>query len=130
MLLEGKPAHMIGEAAWKAWAAPIIAALGPCPYGILASDQPKVKKQTTRMLKCECGECQAIWRTSGKVVAQVLTKFEELNATLQSAHDATKAKALFEPRKPFFRCIDPLCTGGFLLGAEDAETGEDDESGE
>lgn len=40
--------------------------LGPYPHAKLDSMKSPVKKQTTRMIKCECGSCGYIARTSKK----------------------------------------------------------------
>lgn len=50
----------------------IIRALGEYPAGAIASDA-KRKKQTTRMLKCECGDCGYIARVTRSWVEKVGT---------------------------------------------------------
>jgi predicted DNA-binding ribbon-helix-helix protein len=94
MQLEGPPKSMLGGAAWLAWATPILDAVGPIPHAPLAPYAAQPKKQTTRMLKCECPECGAIWRTSAKVIKQI---------SLKSASMC---------------CIDPLCDGQIPLDTE------------
>lgn len=69
----------LGGEAWKAWAQPIIDALGVCPHKALAEFVAKSKeesKQTTRMLKLEHEACAAsddgspvVWRMSSKHIA-------------------------------------------------------------
>jgi predicted SprT family Zn-dependent metalloprotease len=66
MNLEGKAASMAGGNAWKVWAQPILEALGPCNYGALLSAPLEKKKQTTRMVKCECPVCGFTFRTTAK----------------------------------------------------------------
>lgn len=100
MDLEGKPKYMAGGAAWLAWAQPLIDAAGPMPYDALARHVKKEAKQTTRMLKCECPECGAIWRTSRKVLEGVV----ERHATVRGSGYARQASA-------YAQCIDPGCTG-------------------
>lgn len=53
---------------WYAWALPIINALGPMPYGSLATDgiSSARAKQTAAMLKLECPVCDFIARTTKK----------------------------------------------------------------
>jgi len=48
--------------AFDAWAAPILAELGPWPHAPLG--HATRKKQTTRMIKCTCRECGFVFRTS------------------------------------------------------------------
>jgi hypothetical protein len=68
-----------GGDVWKAWAGPIIEALGKCPHAAIAAHVAKKAeeaKQSTRMLKFEhqgCAEADGeayIWRASGKATAQ------------------------------------------------------------
>jgi hypothetical protein len=53
--------------------APLVAAItarhGAYPHRTLDKAQSGQKKQTTRMLKCQCDECSAIWRMSAAVMA-------------------------------------------------------------
>jgi hypothetical protein len=53
---------------FMAWAAPIIAQLAPYPHRRLNALSPvaQKKKQTGRMLKCECSECGYTVRTARK----------------------------------------------------------------
>tara|TARA_R110000787_G_scaffold631_7_gene2353 strand:- start:636 stop:1220 length:585 start_codon:yes stop_codon:yes gene_type:complete len=66
--LEGKPTATVAGDAWRDWALPIIALLGPLPHAALsgAAGGSTEKKQTTRMIKCECGSCGFVFRTSSK----------------------------------------------------------------
>jgi hypothetical protein len=45
----------------------VIAKAGAFPHSTL--DLSSRKKQSTRMLKCQCGECGAIWRMAAKTAA-------------------------------------------------------------
>lgn len=65
MGLIGKPTHMSGGPEWDAWALPILEQVGKIPHGAIEAYTPK-KKQTTRMLKCECPACGFTFRTSAK----------------------------------------------------------------
>lgn len=53
---------------WYSWALPIINALGPMPYGTLATDGISSARpaQTAAMLKLECPVCDFIARTTKK----------------------------------------------------------------
>ena len=51
--LEGKATATVAGDGWRAWALPIIEALGPYPHSALSPGGGK-KTQTTRMLKAEC----------------------------------------------------------------------------
>jgi hypothetical protein len=67
---EGKPTQM--EPTIEAAAALVVkieAKVGAFPHRRL--DMSSRKKQSTRMLKCECTSCKAIWRMSAKVIAMV-----------------------------------------------------------
>jgi hypothetical protein len=66
--LEGKPTQMeLPTALAAALANAVIAKAGAFPHRRL--DMSNRKKQSTRMLKCECGDCGAIFRMSAKVLA-------------------------------------------------------------
>jgi hypothetical protein len=54
-----------------AWAAVMTARYGAFPHRTLDKSQSPVKKQGTRMLKCTCGECGAVWRLTRKVIDTV-----------------------------------------------------------
>lgn len=64
--LRGKMTGAFGEghAPWHAWADPILADLGPFPGAQMTPGGGK--KQTTRMLKVTCSECDIVLRMSGK----------------------------------------------------------------
>lgn len=66
--LEGKPTATTAGDAWRAWANPIIEKLGPLPHAALsgANGGSTEKKQSTRMIKCECSSCGFVFRTSSK----------------------------------------------------------------
>lgn len=53
--------------------APILDAAGPLPHARLdtAGEMTAPKKQTTRLLKCECAECGYTVRTARKWLEQV-----------------------------------------------------------
>lgn len=68
--LEGKPTHTVAGAKFKAWADPWIAARGEWPGGALNTNHPSRKKQGTRLLKCECGECGYTVRTTAKWIEE------------------------------------------------------------
>jgi len=67
--LEGKLTSTTGGEAWKAWAQPILDAIGPFP-GAAIKDGVRAAgsggKQTTRLIKCECTECGLLFRTTRK----------------------------------------------------------------
>lgn len=64
--LTGKMTATVAGPGWKAWAAPILEALGPIPHGSLNSAGNGQKKQTTRMIKvvCQNAECGFTFRTT------------------------------------------------------------------
>jgi len=56
--LTGKMTATIAGEGWYAWAAPILAILGPMPYAALRDGmKPPRKKKKTYLLKVECGQC-------------------------------------------------------------------------
>lgn len=63
--LEGKATATFAGDAFKQRVAPILRALGPLPHAKL-TPMIKIKKQTTRMLKCECETCGYTARVSKK----------------------------------------------------------------
>jgi hypothetical protein len=67
--LEGKMTATVAGDGWKAWADPILEALGPLPgaelRGCLAGGK---KKQTTRMLKLTCDDCAWSCRTTASMI--------------------------------------------------------------
>jgi predicted SprT family Zn-dependent metalloprotease len=68
MGLEGKATATVAGDNWREWAFPIIAKLGPIPHGAIDPSASGVKKQTTRLLKCECDTCGFIFRATAKHV--------------------------------------------------------------
>lgn len=84
--LEGKMTATVAGEKWHEWADPIVAKLGALPHARLdpGADTTK-KKQTTRLIKCECEDCGFVFRASAK---WALETAEEL------------------------RCPDPSCDGG------------------
>jgi len=62
--LEGKPTATVAGAALRAKLAEIAEALGPYPHATL--NLSARKKQTTRMIKVECGDCDGVFRTTQK----------------------------------------------------------------
>lgn len=69
--LEGKPTQMHANADLRAKLEKIAAKIGPYPHSTL--DLSSRKKQTTRLLKCVCHQCEATWRMAG-AWAQMLTQ--------------------------------------------------------
>ena len=57
--------------------------LGPYPHAKLDAKKSPVKKQTTRLIKCECGECGYVCRTTRKWL-------EDVGAPLCPAHPKKK----------------------------------------
>jgi len=82
--LEGKMTATTEGEKWHEWADPILEKLGPLPHAKLTGSSSSEKKQTTRLLKCECDECGFVFRASSK---WALETAEEL------------------------RCPDPSCDG-------------------
>lgn len=64
--LEGKATATVAGEQWHVWADPILKSLGPLPHAALTPDGNGEKKQSTRMIKCECAECGFVFRTSLK----------------------------------------------------------------
>jgi len=64
--LIGKPTATIAGDGWHKWADPIIESLGPLPHAPLEALSSDKKKQTTRMIKCECSDCGFTFRTASK----------------------------------------------------------------
>lgn len=71
--LEGKMTATVAGPAFKQAFAPILEKIGPIPHSALtnASASSAPKKQSTRMIKCECQECGYIARTSQKWIDEV-----------------------------------------------------------
>uniref|UniRef100_A0AAU7VHV8 Transcription elongation protein n=1 Tax=Dinoroseobacter phage vB_DshS_R26L TaxID=3161158 RepID=A0AAU7VHV8_9CAUD len=63
--LVGKPTATVAGVDWHKWADPILSDLGPLPHAAIKPGNGK-KKQTTRMIKCECVNCGFTFRTSAK----------------------------------------------------------------
>ncbi len=61
--LVGKPTSTEPGPEWHEWADAVIEELGHFPHSPIVLD-PKKKKQTTRMIKCECEDCGFIFRTT------------------------------------------------------------------
>ena len=61
--LEGKATATVAGDAWRAWAGPVLAALGDYPHSTLTAGETGKKKQGTRQLKAECA-CGVIYRMS------------------------------------------------------------------
>jgi hypothetical protein len=66
--LEGKATATVAGDGWRAWAFPILRELGAIPHAALDPMQSGVKKQSTRLLKCECDTCGFIFRATAKHV--------------------------------------------------------------
>lgn len=65
--LDGPMTATHASATWFAWAAPIIEALGPMPYGALSgAHHTGRKKQRTSLLKVECPACGWLARVTAK----------------------------------------------------------------
>lgn len=64
--LEGKMTATVAGAALATQLAAIACTLGGYPHSVINLDGGTVKKQTTRMLKVECGECGYTVRTTAK----------------------------------------------------------------
>lgn len=66
--LEGKATATSAGDGWREWAFPILRKLGALPHGALDPASSGIKKQSTRLLKCECDECGFIFRATAKHV--------------------------------------------------------------
>lgn len=64
--LEGKPTQACDGPAFREWAEPILQALGPIPHSAIDPASSGVKKQSTRLPKCTCGDCGFIFRATAK----------------------------------------------------------------
>ena len=64
--LTGKATATVAGPQWHIWADPILASLGPLPHAALTPGGNGEKKQTTRMIKCECPDCGFVMRTTVK----------------------------------------------------------------
>lgn len=73
--LEGKLTATTAGEQWHLWADPILAKLGPLPGAALAAGAELAggkKKQTTRMIKLSCDQCEFTCRTSAKHIHDVM----------------------------------------------------------
>jgi hypothetical protein len=64
--LEGKATTMVTGQGIAAFAAAFIKKHGAYPAGSLSKARGPAKKQGTRLIKCECGECGYVVRTTAK----------------------------------------------------------------
>jgi predicted SprT family Zn-dependent metalloprotease len=64
--LEGKPASMDAGPIWHDLHTALMESLGPLPHHKIDTSKPEKKKQTTRLLKCECPDCGFTFRTTAK----------------------------------------------------------------
>ena len=72
MGLEGKPTQMEPRPEFAdAWTAVVVGKWGEFPHSELDKSQSPVKKQTTRLLKCECSDCGSIWRLTQTVIDRI-----------------------------------------------------------
>lgn len=73
LLTEGTPTAAHGGKEFKKVWKPILADIGPLP-GALGFNRGKGRKVAgTRMIKCECGDCGAVWRMASKWISDDLT---------------------------------------------------------
>lgn len=82
--LEGKATATVAGDVWRAWAGPVLEALGPYPHSTLTAGETGKKKQSTRMLKIECPSegCGMLYRASRKNVDRGLPKCPECDARM------------------------------------------------
>lgn len=66
MGLEGKLTATVPGAECKEYCDAIAEKLGPIPHGKLDQTKSGIKKQGTRMIKCECPKCGYVCRTTAK----------------------------------------------------------------
>lgn len=64
--LDGKPKATFAGEAFKEWQTPVLDQLGEYPTPRLNTDGGQEKKQTTRLVKCECDHCGYVIRTTQK----------------------------------------------------------------
>lgn len=62
--LEGKMTATIAGDGWRAWAEPVLAKLGPMPGAPLTAMTTGKKKQSTRLIKCQCDACGFTFRVT------------------------------------------------------------------
>lgn len=67
--LEGKATATTAGPLWAEWAHPILQGLGPIPHAVLDPALSGVKKQTTRLIKCKCEDCDFTFRATAKWVS-------------------------------------------------------------
>ncbi|UXO93783.1 transcription elongation protein [Pseudanabaena phage Pan1] len=87
--LIGKPTATIAGPEWHAWADKILESLGPLPHAALKAGGNGVKKQSTRMIKCQCQDCGFVMRTSSQWIENACGDL---------------------------RCPDPICGGSMDIG--------------
>ena len=64
--LEGKPKEMTAGALWHELFDELLTTLGAMPHHALSAKSKEEKKQSTRLLKCQCPECGFVFRTTAK----------------------------------------------------------------
>jgi hypothetical protein len=104
--LTGKMTATVAGDRWHEWADPIVAELGPIPHAALSGMSSGPKKQTTRLIKCECDQCGFTFRTTAKWIAEAVERAEDQD-------DAS------------MRCPIPACEGEIALPSGDDGEGED-----
>lgn len=87
--LIGKPTATIAGPEWHDWADEIIEKLGALPHAAIKPGGNGQKKQTTRMIKCECDCCGFVMRTTSTWIENALGEL---------------------------RCPDPTCDGSMNIG--------------
>lgn len=70
MNLGGKMTATVRTPEFDEWMTPIIEKIGKFPHEKLDTDSGGIKKQTTRLIKCECPECGYVVRTTAKWIEQ------------------------------------------------------------
>ncbi len=63
--LDGKPTATFAGERFKVFAEPLLTSLGPIPHARLNGRGP-IRKQTTRLIKCECTACGYLARVTRK----------------------------------------------------------------
>ena len=67
MGMTGKPTSMEPDISWATEVVnELLRTCGAFPHRTVDKSKNGVKKQTARMIKCECGECGAVWRMAQK----------------------------------------------------------------
>lgn len=87
--LIGKPTATTAGPDWHAWADPILESMGPLPHATLKAGGNGKKKQSTRMIKCECDTCGFVMRTTATWIENAMGEL---------------------------RCPDPTCDGAMDIG--------------